>query len=867
MNNYVIWYPGGNAEGTAWIEYRLSERLGVPLFDQSEIHCTQYPPILDIYDDRKKIAFIRHESIRLSTTESWYTDMLESDVSCHDYDLVIVYTSEPVDMDWNTYRKEVETQLGTARIVYLIGGHVGDENPDPSICYVQHSFFNFVSCGNRQPEHHGQPTAHKTYLFDALMGTLKVPRLWLYYNLRDSEFYDQTLFSIHPFPNAELNHSNQQAVKNMLPDLVAKYGEVNDYETPELFALEETRIQQFKQKAVTLNDKYSNRRIPDWELGRMPASTLMPWTIYDNSWYSIVSETNPVWNNINFLTEKTAKCLLAQRIFVMFNAPGTLKYLRSLGFQTFHGDIIDESYDDHGDHQVRWSMAWEQVKKLAAMDPVKVYEYYQPVLEFNSKLMQTYSTDELARIADFVYQHKFLSDVFPLHADKTFYRADQNGLPYTSPLHIKNTEYYVWDPHCWWEFNRGIIKGIEFFPNAEISRESNPPSGRLAQQLARDSRKKIAMLFYEKIRRPWTQPNIPFDPETGIADLHLGWADLVIVYTSEQMKDWWPVIYGEVCRQLHTDRIVLMVAGYNNYTDPDPNFIFANHHSFLSYVASGNEFIDVSEQTVPFRKYMFDCLIGTVKPIRLGLFYHLLDSKFADQALINLQPNPHCDPDWKAVEQLVPGKVATHGTIIDYASPALLELEEDVVKQFKISTQNGSAVERYSTRLLDRPGFGLPNNELLMSNIVPWKIYQSSWYSIVCETADAGSSNLFITEKIGKCLFAKRIFILIAGVGILRYLRSLGFRTFHGDIVDESYDDEPNDRLRLNMAWAQIERLHKTDPRFVYAHFRDVLDHNHQIMLGWTDQQLKDISQFLQKRLNYVCSRANYKNVHGLFPK
>jgi hypothetical protein len=201
------------------------------------------------------------------------------------------------------------------------------------------------------------------------------------------------------------------------------------------------------------------------------------------------------------------------------------------------------------------------------------------------------------------------------------------------------------------------------------------------------------------------------------------------------------------------------------------------------------------------------------------LFYHLLDSEFADQALINLQPNPHWDPDWKAVERLVPGKVATHGTIIDYTSPALLDLEEDVVKQFKISTQNGSAVERYSTRLLDRSGFGLPNNQLMMSNIVPWKIYQSSWYSIVCETTDTGSSNLFVTEKIGKCLFAKRIFILIAGVGILRYLRKLGFRTFHGDIIDESYDDEPNDQKRFTMAWHEIRTLYQTDARNIYAAF------------------------------------------------
>ena len=570
-----------------------------------------------------------------------------------------------------------------------------------------------------------------------MLGSLKVPRLWTYYHIRNSNFYNQSLISLQPFVDSAVNKVTQDTVKSLLPELIEKYGEIDNYETPELFALEESRIQQFKQKAVTLENRYSNRRIPDMKLGRMPASALIPWTIYDNSWYSIISEKNPAWCDVNFLTETTAKCLAAMRVFVMFNAPGTLKYLRSLGFQTFHGEFIDESYDDHHGNQ-RWDMAWQQVKRLAAADPVKVYQYYQPVLEFNAKLMETYATDELKNITNFVCNHKFLSDNFPLHVDKSFYREDKNNLLYTSPLHMENTDYFVWDPHCWWEFNVGLKRGTEFFPNAEIYRGLKPPLGAKVKELAGDSRKKIAMLFYENLYRPWSLPNKPFNPDNNeIADLHLGWADLVVVYTSEQLKNWWPIIYGEVSRQLHTDRIVLMVAGYNNYTDPDPNFIFVNHQSVLSYVSAGNAFMDVNEVTVPFRKYMFDCLIGTVKPGRLGLFYRLLDSGLASESLINLQPNPHWEPDWKVVEYLLsPGMISKHGAVMNYSSPALIDLEEDVIKDFKTRTQHGSAIERYSVNLVSRPGFDLPSNQFIMSTIVTCKIYQSIWYSIVCETVD-----------------------------------------------------------------------------------------------------------------------------------
>jgi hypothetical protein len=123
-----------------------------------------------------------------------------------------------------------------------------------------------------------------------------------------------------------------------------------------------------------------------------------------------------------------------------------------------------------------------------------------------------------------------------------------------------------------------------------------------------------------------------------------------------------------------------------------------------------------------------------------------------------------------------------------------------------------------------------------------------------------------LTEKVFSPLANFQPFFFVAFQGSLKLLKELGFRTFH-PYINESYDDEPNDKIRLEMAWEQIQRLHKTEPREVYAHFRDVLEHNHQLMLGWTDQQLQDISQFLQKRLAEVCSRANYKNVHGLFPK
>jgi hypothetical protein len=112
-------------------------------------------------------------------------------------------------------------------------------------------------------------------------------------------------------------------------------------------------------------------------------SMLLPWKIYNDSWFSIISETEV---DREYFTEKTAKPLLGKRLFVLFAAPGALKSLRKIGFQTF-GSVIDESYDDIEHTETRLKQAWEQVKYLSQCDMYEVYENILPVLEHNQRLM------------------------------------------------------------------------------------------------------------------------------------------------------------------------------------------------------------------------------------------------------------------------------------------------------------------------------------------------------------------------------------------------------------------------------------------------------------------------------------------------
>jgi hypothetical protein len=64
---------------------------------------------------------------------------------------------------------------------------------------------------------------------------------------------------------------------------------------------------------------------------------------YTDAYFNFVVETHFSKNNV-FLTEKTFKPILNMQPFIIVGAPGSLKLLRELGYETF-GDWVDEGYD------------------------------------------------------------------------------------------------------------------------------------------------------------------------------------------------------------------------------------------------------------------------------------------------------------------------------------------------------------------------------------------------------------------------------------------------------------------------------------------------------------------------------------------
>jgi len=130
-------------------------------------------------------------------------------------------------------------------------------------------------------------------------------------------------------------------------------------------------------------------------------SQVIPIEVFNNTAYSIVAETD-CDNALSFFTEKTAKPLIARRLFVAFSGYKFLYNLKELGFKTF-SNVIDESYDLIENTSQRLTAAFKQVKYLCSVPQEKILYKIKDITEHNyNHIMNTdwtkYSCDQINRI-------------------------------------------------------------------------------------------------------------------------------------------------------------------------------------------------------------------------------------------------------------------------------------------------------------------------------------------------------------------------------------------------------------------------------------------------------------------------------------
>lgn len=111
-----------------------------------------------------------------------------------------------------------------------------------------------------------------------------------------------------------------------------------------------------------------------------------------------------------------------------------------------------------------------------------------------------------------------------------------------------------------------------------------------------------------------------------------------------------------------------------------------------------------------------------------------------------------------------------------------------------------------------------------MPCVVPTQLFNTTAYSIICETGYENGTHM-LSEKTAKALLGRRMFVMFSGAGILKFIRSQGFRTFDS-IIDESYDDIQDNIERWTAAFEQVKKLCSMDQQTVLDQVQSICDHN-----------------------------------------
>ena len=260
------------------------------------------------------------------------------------------------DNEIHPYLLEIFQRHNQSNVYWAIPGHSNSVDVlDQSQVLLWNEHFNLMTYPYHSMPHKLAQLQHNTVkpmYFDALLGTVKPHRNFVYDLIQICNLQNKIL----------TNYQNQG---------YGKFRETGDWES------DIEHIDDGQESRSTNHVHYQGQLLA--------LCRILLIEIYNRAAYSLVTETG-THNDYSFFTEKTARPILARRLFVMFSGRGFLQNLRSQGFKTFD-HVIDESYDLIYNEHDRWSAAFEQVQRLCDLDQTQVFEKIAPIVEHNYNLL------------------------------------------------------------------------------------------------------------------------------------------------------------------------------------------------------------------------------------------------------------------------------------------------------------------------------------------------------------------------------------------------------------------------------------------------------------------------------------------------
>lgn len=151
------------------------------------------------------------------------------------------------------------------------------------------------------------------------------------------------------------------------------------------FPLIKSMKDQFPIKLAVDGNRIPNKIIPEDYIHFTQSlfSLVTETTFYED--HSAKNHTVDTLKECLFFSEKTFKPIVMQHPFILVSRPGSLKKLRERGYRTFTG-IIDETYDDEYNDDLRMEMIVNEVERLAKLNDEEILNFMdkvKPIVEWN----------------------------------------------------------------------------------------------------------------------------------------------------------------------------------------------------------------------------------------------------------------------------------------------------------------------------------------------------------------------------------------------------------------------------------------------------------------------------------------------------
>ena len=216
-----------------------------------------------------------------------------------------------------------------------------------------------------------------------------------------------------------------------------------------------------------------------------------------------------------------------------------------------------------------------------------------------------------------------------------------------------------------------------------------------------------------------------------------------------------------------------------------------------------------------------------------------------DQCLVNYQERTPATP---AHRQIL--KKQEPELYFNIRTPELDQLDDPVFSDLAFNTEIYNECQLMPMNTCrSLPGM-LPGQHGWISQLVPWKIYNSAYISIVAET-EGPLDLFFISEKISRPLLVGHPFVVLGCMGYLAELQKLGFQTF-SSWIDESYDSIADSTQRAKAIAHSVKKFSEMSDQQKQQACREmkpITDHNRCLLLDskWSHQSLQQAILDLKK--------------------